>query len=243
MSANTIRSRSLVVRTYAPWRRAIIISAAALLTLFVLYVVYEWGRYDAGYDRMAVRQERVEHEVAVERLEKANRELRTRLAELDTVRIGRAREQAEVARTIGDLQAQVARQTQELAFYRGIVTQGASPGVGIKIQQTRISPGEEAGQFHVRLALVRTGRPDDIMSGSLRLSVDGETGGVSTTLTLAELTGGKIRERPISFRYFENFEQEIALPSGFRAERLTVEVRPARKGSQPLTQTFLWRVD
>ena len=56
----------------------------------------------------------------------ANRELRTRLAELDTIRIGRAREQAEVARTIGDLQAQVARQAQELAFYRGIVAQAAT---------------------------------------------------------------------------------------------------------------------
>ena len=75
-----------------------------------------------------------------DRLEKANRELRTRLAELDTIRVGRAREQAEVSRTIGDLQAQVARQTQELAFYRGIVAQSAV-SLGVKIQQLRISAG------------------------------------------------------------------------------------------------------
>src|SRR5262245_34563846 len=121
-----------------PRRRAIIGAVVLVLAGFVLYVIYEWGRYDGGYDRMAASQERVEHRVALERLEKTNRELRTRLAELDTVRIGRAREQAEVARTIGDLQAQVARQAQDLAFYRGIVAQGAAPGLGIKLQQVRI---------------------------------------------------------------------------------------------------------
>ncbi len=98
-----------------------------LLAVVALYFVYELGRFNAGYDRFAVAQQRTELEVEIEQLTKTNRELRTQLAELDTIRIGRAREQAEVARSIGDLQAQVAHQTQELAFYRGIVAQGAAP--------------------------------------------------------------------------------------------------------------------
>jgi len=239
----TVRTQTLVVRTYVPWRRTILIAVTGAVAIFVLYFFYEWGRYDAGYDRMAVSQERVEQKVARERLEKANRELRTRLAELDTVRIGRAREQAEVARSIGELQAQVARQTQELAFYRGIVAQGASSGPGIAIQQVRISPGEEAGHFKIHLSLVRSGRPDDATNGSLRLSVDGEMSGLASTLSLAQLTGGGQRDLPITFRYFENFDQDIALPSGFRPERLTVEVRSSRRGVDPLTQTFLWAVN
>jgi hypothetical protein len=107
---------SLVVRTHAPTRRIILIAAIALIGLFATYVIYELGRYNAGYDRLAVSQERTEKEVEIEHLEKTNHELRTRLAELDTIRIGREREQAEVARTIGDLQAQVERESQELAF-------------------------------------------------------------------------------------------------------------------------------
>jgi hypothetical protein len=240
---DTARRQTVVVRTHAPRRRLLIGIAVLLLGLFALYFVYELGRYDAGYDRMAVSQERVEQRVTNERLKKMNRELRTQLAELDSVRIGRAREQAEVARTIGDLQAQVARQSQELAFYRGIVAQGAIPGPGVRIQQLRISPTENAGLFRVHLALVRSGRPDEAVTGSLTLSVDGETAGVPTTLSLSALTGGKQRELPVTFRYFENFEQEIALPSGFQAERLTVVMRPGRKGLEPLTQTFLWNVD
>src|SRR5580693_9534414 len=131
---------SLVVRKHAPTRRIILITAIVLLGLFTAYVIYELGRYNAGYDRLAVAQQRTEQEVEIEHLEKTNHELRTKLAELDTIRVGRSREQAEVARTIGDLQAQVARESQELAFYRGVVAQGAVT-LGVKIEQLRITPG------------------------------------------------------------------------------------------------------
>ena len=87
-------SSNLVVRTHAPARRVLTVIALTLLAAFALYVVYELGRYDAGYDRLAVSQERAEHEVSIDRLEKANRELRTRLAELDTIRVGRAQERS-----------------------------------------------------------------------------------------------------------------------------------------------------
>ena len=135
----------LVVRAHAPaLRNGAAGRRRVLIGLFALYVVYELGRYNAGYDRQAVAQQRTELEVQIEHLEKDNRELRTKVAELDTIRVGRAREQAEVARAIGDLQAQVARQSQELAFYRGVVAQGAA-SIGLKIEQLRITARPKPG--------------------------------------------------------------------------------------------------
>jgi hypothetical protein len=231
---------SLVVRKHAPIRRIILVAAVALLGVFALYIIYELGRYNAGYDRLAVGQERTEQEVEIERLEKTNHELRTKLAELDTIRVGRAREQAEVARTIGDLQAQVARESQELAFYRGVVTQGAAE-IGVKIGQVRISPGRKAGQFVLHLALVRSGRPDNVVAGTLALIVDGGSGEKSDApLDLSALTSGKLSELPFSFRFYQNFDQEIAVPAGFKPEHLAVEVHSSRKDVAPLVQTFLW---
>jgi hypothetical protein len=234
---------SLVIRTYAPTRRIVLIAVMAVLALFALYVIYELGRYNAGYDRLAVAQERTEQEVAMEHLEKTNRELRTQLAELDTIRVGRAREQAEVARGIGDLQAQVARQSQELAFYRGVVAQGASE-LGVKIGQVRFAAGQKPGQFVVHFALVRSGRPDNVVTGVLGLTVDGQSvEKTTTTLDLAALTPGKQRELPFNFRFYENFDQEIAIPAGFKPEHLAVEVRSSRKDVAPLVQTFLWSLE
>ncbi len=233
---------SVVIRTHAPVRRLIVWGAVPLIGLFALYVVYELGRYDAGYDRLAVAQARTELEVQIERLEKSNRELRTHLAELDTIRIGRAREQAEVSRTIVDLQAQVARQTQELAFYRGIVAEGAV-GVGAKIQEVRISRGPKANQFILHLALVRSVRPDNLAAGSIAVSVEGQSAGAAATVDLGALTAGKLRELPYSFRYFQNFDQAVALPEGLKPDHVSIEVRSSHKDVAPITQTFPWSVD
>jgi len=234
---------SLVIRSHSPARRLIIVGVLSVIAAFALYIVYELGRFNAGYDRLAVAQQRTELEVEIERLGKSNRELRTQLAELDTIRIGRAREQAEVTRTIGDLQAQVARQTQELAFYRGIVAQGAG-AVGVKVQKVNITAGSKAQRFMVHIALVRTVRPDSVAIGSLGLSIDGSmTDGKALTLDLPALTPGKQKELPFNFRYFENLDQDVALPVGFQPQKVAVEVRSNKKDVAPASQSFLWTVD
>src|SRR5258707_15711928 len=102
----------VVVRRRTSWLHTTLLIAGVLIGVFALYVVYELGRYNAGYDRQAVAQQRTQLEGQIEQLEKANRELRTRLAQPDTTRVGRARGQAEGARTMGELQAQGAHQSQ-----------------------------------------------------------------------------------------------------------------------------------
>ncbi|HEY6483072.1 MAG TPA: DUF6776 family protein [Steroidobacteraceae bacterium] len=242
MTASDART-NLVVRAHSPLRRLILGAGLIIVGALAMYIVYELGRYNAGYDRLAVAQQRTELTVSIERLEKENRTLRTQLAELDTIRIGRAREQAEVARSIGDLQAQVARQAQELAFYRGIVAQGAA-AIGVKIQQVRISPGAHSGAFVLHLAMVRSVRPDTVASGVMGITVDGvATDGKTVTVDLAALTDGKQREIPFNFRYFQNLDEQIALPQGFRPEHVAFELRSSRKDVAPATQTFPWDLD
>jgi cell division protein FtsB len=233
----------VIVRTYAPVRRIVAIVAVTLLGAFGLYVIYELGRYDAGYDRLAVAQQRAQLEAAIEHLKQDNHELNLRLAEIDTQRIGWAREQAEVSHTIGDLQAQVARQGQDLAFYRGAGSQTAAAGIGVSIQQLRIGATAERAHFRVHLTLVRSVHADDIVNGSAVLQVEGEAQGREENLGLAALTAGAQRELRYSFRYYQNLDQEITIPEGLRPERLSIEVRSSRKGIAPISQTFLWNVD
>lgn len=231
-----------IVRPAGSALRAALLAAGVVIGVFALYVVYELGRYNAGYDRQAVAQQRTELEVRIEHLEKANRELRTRLAELDTVGAGRAREQAETARAIGDLQAQAARQSQELAFYRGVVAQGAS-SLGVKIEQLRITAGQNPGAYVVHMSLVRSGRSEAPATGSVQLSLDGSAAEGARTLDLAALTAGRQRELRYNFRYLENIDQQLTVPPNFKPERLNVEVSSGRRDVAPLSQTFLWSVE
>jgi septal ring factor EnvC (AmiA/AmiB activator) len=231
-----------VVRQRTTLLHTSLIVAAVLIGVFALYVMYELGRYDAGYDRQAVAQQRTELEVQIEQLDKVNRELRTKLAELDTIRVGRSREQAEVARAMGDLQGQVARQSQELAFYRGVVAQGGT-SLGVKIEQLRITAGTHPATYVVHMSLVRSGRADNAATGNVQLTLDGSATEGARTLDLATLTAGKQRELRYNFRYLENFDQELSVPQSFKPERLNVEVSSGRGGVSPLSQTFLWNVE
>jgi len=231
-----------VVRARAPALRTALLIAALLVALFALYVVYELGRYNAGYDRQAVAQQRTEFEVRVEQLEKENREMRTQMAELDTFRVGRAQEQAEVARAMGELQAQVARESQELAFYRGVVAQGAT-SIGLKIEQLRITAGTAPYTYLVHFSLMRSGRADAEAAGTLTLSLDGTAGTEAKSLDFYVLSDGRTRELRYAFRYFQDFDQEIAVPPSFKPEQLQIEVRSGRKDVAALSQSFLWTVE
>ena len=232
----------LVVRRYAPALRTATLIVALLIGLFTSYVVYELGRYNAGFDRQAEALKRSELGVQIERLEKSNREMRTRLAEADTIRMGRAREQAEVAKALGDLQAQVARQSQELAFYRGVVAQGAT-AIGVKVEQLRVTVGPKATTYVVHLSLVRSGRADSMASGTVELTLDGSADGSAKSLDFPALTAGKVRELRYNFRYLQSLDQEITVPVAFKPGQLTVEVQSSRHDVAPLSQTFLWTVE
>jgi uncharacterized protein DUF6776 len=232
----------LVVRQRAPVLRTVLLVAATLVGLFALYVVYELGRYNAGYDRQAAAQQRTALAVRIEHLEKDNRELRTRLAEADTIRAGRAREQAEVARALGELQAQVDRQSQELAFYRGVVAQNTNT-LGVKIEQLHITAGKRPATFTVHMSLVRSDRADSAATGSVHLSLDGTYDGSARSLDLGALSGGQVRELRYNFRYLQNFDQDLSVPLAFKPEQLVVEVQSSRHDVAPLAQTFLWTVE
>jgi hypothetical protein len=238
---------NLVVRRVAPLRNLVILGVCALAGALALYIIYELGRYDGGYDRLAAAEQRSVLEVEIEKLEKANRELRTQLAELETLRIGRAQEHAELARTIGQLQSQVAHQTQELAFYRDLVSQraGAGPGAasGLQIEQLHITPGATPEHFRVRIMVLGTAHPEAVTSGTYTLALDGQAAGKPQTLDFAALTGGQVHAQPFSFRYYGDFQQDVAIPAGFRPQRVTVQISTGHAPDPPVSQSFPWSVE
>jgi hypothetical protein len=233
----------MVVRTYAPVRRWVTLAILLLLLGLAFYVMFELGRYKAGYDALQAASQRDGLQQQIDRLERTQRELRVQLAAAEETRLGEGRERAEVARTIGELQAQVARDQQEMGFYKGLVAQpGQQAADAVQVQQFRIAtlPGEQ--RYALRFSLSRTQRPEEAVNGTLAITIDGTREGAAASVDLAALTGGK-NELAFNFRYFAAIEQPVALPGDFRPDHVTIEVRPGRKGVAPYRQTFVWSVD
>ena len=232
----------LVVTTYAPTRRVITIVLLVLVVVGSIYGMFEFGRYSAGHDALAAFKKRAELQAVIDANDATISELRAKVAQLESSTVGQTREREEVQRTIGDLQAQVARANQELAFFRGIVTQNAN-SAEVKIQQARMVATATANKFRIRVTLVQPMKPDTVVSGVVILSVDGELDGKPGRADFATLSGGKRREIPFTFRYLENIEEEITMPPGMKPEQLLVEVRSNRRGSAPVQQSYVWSVD
>jgi hypothetical protein len=215
------------------------------LALLVLssVVAFEWGRSRAGFDGRAARAERGELRGQIEDLQKQLRAQRLKLATYESERVGQTRERSELARSIGELQAEVAQLTSDLAFYKGVVGDRSTPARVIKIQQFRVTRGAAANEYLLRLVLGRPLRPEDSINGRIRMTFEGTTAATPVNLDLAAVGGVAGGELPFNYRYVQTVEQVIHLPPGFAPSRTTVELIPLRKGVNPVRETFLWTVE
>jgi hypothetical protein len=231
----------MVVRYHTPWRRRALMVAAAIGSVIVVYGTYEWGRFDGGYSVFAMMQERRDRAAEITALKDENAGLRAKVTGAETSRSVEHQSYADVERTLGDLQAQVQKQRDELAFYRGIVSPEDGVG-GLRIQRMDVLPDAGDGRYKLRLVLMQSMRQDAIIAGSVKIELEGSRNKQPVRLTLAEL-GGQTRESgdvAFSFRYFQNIEQDIALPADFEPTAIDVEVKSSRQ--QPLHQSFPWSV-
>lgn len=222
----------------SPWGVALGVS----LVLATLAGVYAIGRAQATFDGRAAIADEAGLRAALTAREAEVAKLRREVAELDTLKVAQERERQEVSRTIGELQAEVARQSQQLEFLRGVVGR-AGPAAEVTIRQVRVIASAAPGRYRLRIALAQPGRPDRTVAGSVRVGVEGQRGGRTVRLDLREVTAQRVAQLPYRFQYFENIEVEIVLPNGFSPERVVVDVRPAGRNVPPAAQTVLWSID
>ncbi|HTW75647.1 MAG TPA: DUF6776 family protein [Steroidobacteraceae bacterium] len=236
--------RRLIVRAQPSAQRWLAAAMALVLMGVALYLAFEGGRYVAGYDAMQAATERSALQRKIDQLQSAQHGLQVQLAAAQEAQVSDIRERSEVARAIGELQAQVERQQQDVQFYRGLLAPqlGQQPDVAVRVQQFHINATSAAQQYLLRFTLNRIVQPERSVDGTLAITVDGSQAGMPATLDLASLAGGK-QELPFNFRYYADIEQPITLPAAFKPDSVTIEVRPAGKSMAPYRQTFIWEVD
>jgi uncharacterized protein DUF6776 len=235
----------LVVRSHAPTRRLVLLGAMVLFGAVALFLSFELGHQKAGFDGISATQQRMAMQARIDAQDQAMRDMRVQLASAATAQVAVVRERSELSRTIGELQAELARAQQDLEFYRAIANPiAANKQAAVRVQQFRVLTADAATRaYTLRFALNRPTKPEESTSGTLGVTVDGERAGAAASLGLPLLTADKVRELQYRFRYYTNMEQLVTLPAGFKAERVTIEIRPAQKASAPFRQTFVWNPD
>src|SRR5450631_3145746 len=229
----------LVVRSYAPKRRAVLLAAAALLAVVVFYGAFELGRYDAGFRVVDSVRGALSASARIRALDAEIERQREQLAAADVARRVDREGYKQVERSLGDMQSQIARLTQDLSFYRGLVQPDSL--VHVKVQQMQIVPSTAANQFRLKFVLMQTGKPDNNVNGNAFVSIDGLLRGKPVILSFAEVSPNRRPALAYSFRYFQNYDESVQLPVGFQPTRIGVEIHTARDAAHGFRQAFVWK--
>lgn len=220
--------------TPAGWRRL----AALAVGLALLYAAFEYGRSVAGYSALSSLMQRQALASRVGQLDEQRQLLERRLAAREVAGRVDAEAQSEVQSMIGELQAELARQQQELEFYRGLVAEKFGTGT-IKVQELTVSPAE-AGRFTVAVTLVHSATRDSTATGSLTLVINGSRAGALARLDLEDLTEDRRSRIDFSLRYLTTVQVPVVLPAGFTPASIDLEFRSNRSGPDPVRQSFPW---
>ncbi|HUQ52360.1 MAG TPA: DUF6776 family protein [Gammaproteobacteria bacterium] len=226
-------------RTGRPtWMYALV----ALLGAGSLYLAFELGRYQSGFSILDQRHEREQLDGRLADERGVSDELRRQLAIAQTSEeIDRAT-YSQVEATLGELQAKIQAQEEELVFYRGIVS--PQDGVaGLRIQSLEVLPSEAEGEgrYVLRLLLVQAIVHSRRVSGAVKLQLEGMQDGQTVSFDAAELVApDEPYDMAYEFRYFQGLETELALPQGFEPLHVAVEIWPNEAKAERISQTFEW---
>ncbi|MFO1408107.1 MAG: DUF6776 family protein [Steroidobacteraceae bacterium] len=210
---------------------------AAVAVAGSFWLGHRQGQRVAGYDFADEVRTRRTLEARLEVLEKRNAKLNAQVAELEMARRIDRDAYGQVERTLGELQSKLARQGDDLAFYRSIVS--PEDGVqGLRIQRFAVRPGTGPREFVVEVTLIQALRQDGLVSGSVQVTLQGMVGTRPARYTLAQL-GGSGRTT-YSFRYFQTIERTVELPEGFQPFDVEVRAQPGR--GDAVRRSFPWKV-
>lgn len=218
---------------------------AARLVILVLaavggYLVYEFGRIQAGYDLVDAASERRAYEQRIDTLDDEISALKEQVAMLETHREIDREAYREVEASLTELQAKIQEQRDAIAFYRGIVSP-ADGNKGLRVQDLKLTRGKNEREYHIRLVLVQALKHDRKVSGDVNLTIEGDLDGVEKTFSYAELLPEEGEAAwAFSFRYFQDFNRQVVLPDGFTPQRVRVEVQSKTRSISSIEESFAW---
>jgi hypothetical protein len=233
---------TIVVRRRNGRRPWVVAGVALVMVLAILFAAFEAGRMSAGYFSTHALRTRLALGNSLEQVTKENERLQAQVAQYEMTRRVDRESYAQVEKSLADLQTQINRQTQDLAFYRGIVSP-ADGLTGLRIQRAQLMPGSVPLQYRMLIVLIQAARHGSGAAGTVEVTVDGIQAGKPASLPLEALTTPARHVLGFSFRYYQELEVDLQLPADFQPSRVNLEAQLSGSAAPPIRQAFTWLVE
>ncbi len=143
----------------------------------------------------------------------------------------------ELQGTLAERDEEIAALRADVAFYERFVGSTAQRR-GLTVHELRVQPRTDQG-WHYTATLTQSLSRDAASVGTMRLSIEGTRDGRLETLDWTTLRqSDDAAGVAYSFKYFQQVEGDIVLPTGFQPLRVTVRLEPERGSA--VERPFSW---
>lgn len=211
-------------------RRVAWLAGAWLVSLFLIALISAWlaGRSTpAATDRTQIRT-----------LTRQNDELLQQVANLQRSEQVSKIAANELKSTLGEREEEISGLRTDLAFYSRLVGGGAQRE-GLNVQDVRLTPVSGSPQaWSFVITLTQNAKRGSEIKGKASIAVEGVRGD-----KVAVLDGGALGEAQsggidFSFKYFEQVQGTLVLPTDFKPTRLRISIDT--EGSDDTSSTVAW---
>ncbi len=130
---------------------------------------------------------------------------------------------------------------EELKFYRNIMAPERDQK-GLTIDSLKVSKTDKQDEFHFRLTLIQAGKQSQFLKGDIVLRLTGLLNGKNTEYDFRELGTFNSKHFQFQFKYFQNIQGFINLPSGFEVNKLTIAARTkGLRKNQKAEKQMIWQ--
>ena len=157
-----------------------------------------------------------------------------------------AEREADVVRRANDLLRESERRRQDeiaslqagLEFYRRLGGANGSQAP-LTVRYLELQATQSPRVFRVSISLTQNLRRAAVVAGRVQISIDGILNGVAKHLGNEQLVAEPGKPLSFQFEYFQQLEQLITLPEGFKPSRLTIQLKSSSL-KDPVEQSMEW---
>ena len=235
--ASALPTRILIaIKRPGLWLLGLLAILLAIITL--VWSAYLYGQRQAGFDRSQAMKTVTELSQKLEDLQKQYTENQHQAAMIERTSQIDDDANKQLKKSLNDSQQQVLDLKKELAFYKSVVTPDHEKR-SLAVQTIQLQQ-DETGEYRYKVMVSQRGRNDKLVRGSVEIKIEGTEAGKVKVLSLSDVSKNAKNVTKFSFKYFQNFEGTMNLPTNFTPENLRVVVTPSSWGVAKIDELYSW---
>ena len=227
---------------HRPFTRVLVGLVALMTVCCAIVAAYKVGSSESGADMSLFQVKITQAQAELEAMRK--KELSARKA-LEQLKMGAEMDRSsveDVRQEVLDLKNNLAKLEEENQFYRNLMAP-TKDKKGLTFGSVELLQSGGPRTYTYKVVMQQLSTKHQLLSGHLMFNIVGKQGGLPVVLSLKDVSPESASEKVrLRFKYFQNIEGTMRLPSNFEAERIDLVATTTSPKRTTVEKRFGWLV-